>query len=219
MPPNRPNLSKIASTAIPKDHDKLHAPSAFRNREAIIDAIGPFIPSSGKALEIASGTGEHVPRYAAVFPNIIWQPTDIEPDRLKSIAAHTIESGLDNILLPIFLDACNPGWAVDNMGQDVIILSNLLHLISEPEMQALISQAALALSENGVFLIYGPFMHGTNFASDDDKAFHESLQNKYPEIGYKAFQAVQSAQMQAELEVLEPINMPSNNFILVAKKK
>ncbi len=219
MPPNRPNLSKIASTAIPQDGHKLHAPSALRNRDAIIRAIRPFMPATGNALEIASGTGEHVPHYGAAFPNILWQPTDIESDRLKSITARAAESGLGNILPARFLDATQAGWASAHSGQDVIILSNLLHLISKAETQTLIAQAALALSGNGVFLIYGPFMRGKNFASAGDQDFHKALQSKHPEIGYKSLQSIQMMQTNAGLEVLDVIEMPSNNLILVARNK
>jgi len=211
-------LPSTASVAHPVDGAKLHAPSAMRNRDAIADAMRAFVPTQGKALEIASGTGEHVVRYAAAFPALVWQPTDIETARLASITAWSAESGLPNIRPAKLLDATVSGWAADHSGQDLINLSNLLHLISEHEVQVLVSQAALALASAGVFLVYGPFLRGTEFASESDREFHESLRGKDADIGYKSFQDIQSMQKQAGLVPLEPVEMPSNNMLLVARK-
>jgi len=218
MPPNRPNLSKIASTAMPGENGKMHAPSALRNRDAITTAIKPFMPGSGTALEIASGTGEHVIRYAKEFPDIIWQPSDIENDRLESIAAWSSEIGLINILAPVFLDAAQAGWPQTHANLDVIILSNLLHLIRDAEALTIISEASRALAPNGVFLIYGPFRRGDNFASASDKNFHERLRNTSAEIGYKSFQFIQTAVTRAGLTNIDAVEMPSNNLLLVARK-
>lgn len=218
MTKNRRTLPSTASVAIPKANGKLHAPSAARNRDAITEAIRRFMPSRGQALEIASGTGEHVVRYAAAFPAVTWQPTDVEAERLESIAAWSLETGLPNILVPQILDATLEGWAVRHKGQNLIILSNLLHLISEPEALTLISQSAKALAPGGVFLIYGPFLRDTEFASESDRSFDESLRGKDPDIGYKSFASVQSTLVRAGLSTPEPIEMPSNNLILAGRK-
>lgn len=212
------NLPDTASVAIPDDNGKLHAPSAARNVAAILQAIRPFVPSNGNALEIASGTGEHMMRYAAAFPNLTWQPTDIEQARLDSIAVWSGDANLSNILAPKLLDATVGGWASEYAGQDLIILSNLLHLISVSEAETVITQLAEALASGGISLIYGPFLRGTKFASEGDRKFHESLCHQNPEIGYKPFQFVQDAQTAAGLSVLDAIEMPANNLLLVARK-
>lgn len=218
MSNKRRKLPETASVAIAKDDGKLHAPSALRNVGGILHAIREFMPESGKALEIASGTGEHIVRYAAAFPDLVWQPTDVEADRLNSIAAWSSETGLPNILAPQILDATVDGWAGMWAGQNLIILSNLLHLISDTEARTLISQTAAALAPGGIFLIYGPFLRHTEFASESDREFHQSLRNKDPEIGYKSLQWTQKAQSDAGLIPLNPIEMPVNNLLLAARK-
>ncbi len=218
MPKNCPNLAATVSTALPRAKNKLHAPSALRNRAAIVEAIRDFMPMRGKALEIASGTGEHVPCYGAAFPNIMWQPSDIEQDRLQSIAAWTADSGLGNICAPVFLNAAKGGWAAEHSGQDVIILSNLLHLISAAKAQIVIEESAKALLAGGIFLIYGPFLRGAEFASAGDQNFHESLRIKHSDIGYKSFQEIQSVMISAGLKISDPIEMPSHNLILIGRK-
>jgi len=218
MSPNRPNLSKIASTAHAGEDGKLHAPSAIRNRDAIIEMIRRFMPANGKALEIASGTGEHVICYAKTFPDIVWQPTDIETGRLESIAAWTSESGLPNILAPVFLDASQAGWHDTHSKLDVIILSNLLHLISKPEALIIIAEASQALAPNGIFLIYGPFLRGKVFASESDRQFDKSLRNTAADIGYKSFQFIQTALAEAGMTNHDPVEMPANNLLLAAQR-
>lgn len=217
MSAKRLNLPDTASVVIPDKNGKLHAPSVARNVEAILQAIQPFVPATGNALEIASGTGEHMMRYAAAFPNVTWQPTDIDQARLDSVAAWTDEDDLPNVLTPKLLDATISGWASECVAQDLIILSNLLHLISAAEAKTVITQSAQALASGGISLIYGPFLRGTKFASEGDQKFHESLQSQDPEIGYKSFQFVQNLQANAGLIALETVEMPANNLLLVAR--
>lgn len=218
MSAKRRKLPNTASVAVPGTGGKLHAPSAARNVEAIVQAIRAFVPATGTALEVASGTGEHIVRHAAAYPNMIWQPTDIASDRLDSIAAWIKDEDFPNILAPKELDATSIGWASEWSGQDLIIVSNLLHLISEGEARNIISQSAQALNPGGILLIYGPFLRGTNFASDADRTFNDSLRNQDAEIGYKSFQFIQNAQVDAGLTLLGPTEMPSNNLLLAAQK-
>lgn len=218
MTDTRRKLPPTASFATAKAGGKLSAPSAVRNKEAIVRAITRYMPARGKALEIASGTGEHVVHFAAAFPGLIWQPTDVEATRLASIAAWSSGAGQGNILPPIALDASVNGWAETQGGQDVIILSNLLHLISAAEAATVVSEAARALASNGVLLIYGPFMRGSDFASEGDEQFHNSLTASAPEIGYKSFQDVQNQLGEAGLSPAAPIEMPASNLVLVAVK-
>ncbi len=213
-PPRK--LPKTASIAIPQDGAKLHAPSAARNIEPILQALTPLVPPSGRALEIASGTGEHVARYAAAFPQLQWQPTDIEPARLASIDAWG--AGLSNLLPAKHLDASQQGWADRRPLQDLILFSNLLHLISDAEAETVLGEAAQALAPDGLFIVYGPFLRGANFASAADQRFHESLRAQDADIGYKSVQWVQNTLREAELQPAPPIDMPASNLLLVAKK-
>jgi len=218
MPDSRRKLPVTASVAKPAAGGKLSAPSALRNRQAIVQAIRPLMPVSGTALEIASGTGEHVVHYATAFEGIMWLPTELAGDRLASIRAWCDESGQPNILPPRFLDAANPGWAGGFAGQDVIIFSNLLHLVSDAEAGSVLTEAAQALAVGGVLLVYGPFLRGAMFASENDQRFHESLRASDPNIGYKSFQAIQGILSECGLAVADPVEMPANNLLLTARK-
>ncbi len=217
MPTDRP-LPKTASVALPANNGKLHAPSAARNGGAIITALTGLVPQKGRALEIASGTGEHMLRLATAFPALSWQPTDIDPARLTSIKAWCDEAGLSNVKPPVMLNAGIVGWAENMAGQNLVFLSNLLHLISEKEAGIVVAEAAKALAPDGVFIVYGPFLRGTAYASPADQHFDESLRASAPDIGYKSYETIQRLQAEAGLTPLFPLDMPANNLLLAARK-
>ncbi len=211
-------LPETASIALPGEGARLYAPSAERNAPFICDLLESISPASGNALEIASGTGQHVVAFAARLPGLHWQPSDIEALRLASIDAHAAAAGLSNIAPAIPLDATAPGWGALHGGQSLIVLVNLLHLISEAEAQAVIIGAASALKPEGKFVIYGPFMRAGELTSDGDVAFHASLQAQDPEIGYKDDFDMMDLLQEAGLEMCDVIEMPANNLALIAQK-
>lgn len=214
----RLNLPDTASIANQQSGGRLSAPSALRNVDAILGVCRNHLPKHGRVLEIASGTGQHILRLGNEFPHLEWQPSDIDAERRASVQSWQKSEGSDNVLAPIELDATAPGWADKVNGYDVILLANLLHLISRVEAETVVKQAANALVPGGICLFYGPFKRGDDFASEGDKAFHDSLSGQDPEIGYKSFEQVQEWQQTGGLKPALPIGMPANNLMLVARK-
>ncbi|GAA6180177.1 DUF938 domain-containing protein [Shimia sp. NS0008-38b] len=210
----RLNLPASASVAIPQDGGKLFAPSAARNTQPLVDALVELLPSEGTVLEIASGTGQHVVAFAEAFPNLTWQPTEADPNRLASIQAYVSESGFTNILPPHHLDATVADWGNDLPAKNAIFLSNLLHLISAEEAHTLVAQAARALAPGGLLLIYGPFKRGDILVSEGDRSFDASLRGQDPKIGYKSDQTVLSWGEANGLMAATPKQMPANNLLL-----
>lgn len=207
-----------ASIATPSEGGRLCAPSAERNRQPLCDLLAKFAPESGTALEIASGTGQHVIAFAARLPGLTWQPTEPDPARRASIDSYVSEAGLPNLRPARDLDAATPGWGAAHRGQSLIVLVNLLHLISTAEAQILIGEAARALAPGGRFLVYGPFMRAGELTSEGDERFHASLRAQDPEIGYKDdFDVLDWAQA-AGLSPLEIVEMPANNLAIVLQK-
>lgn len=193
---------------------KLDAPSTALNAAPILRALGPVLPSRGAALEIASGTGQHVVALAREFPGITWTPSEIALDRIASIQAWSAEADLPNLKRPVLLDACSPGWSQSHGPVDVLVTVNLLHLISDAEMAVLLDQAALAVAPGGLFAIYGPFLRDGRSTSPGDAAFHSSLQDQDPAIGYKDVDDV--ADIMAALGFAsDRVEMPANNLMLL----
>ncbi|TCL00386.1 uncharacterized protein DUF938 [Shimia isoporae] len=216
--PRRLNLPDSASVATPEEDGKLFAPSAARNVDAITALLSEIAPAQGNALEIASGTGQHVVHFAKTLPDIDWQPTEVDPSRRASISAYLAEANLPNVSAPIELDATASDWGIKHAGQDLITLCNLLHLVSETEAKTLVAEAASALAPGGLLMIYGPFKRGDTLTSDGDLSFDESLRAQDPEIGYKSDETVQRWGETAGLTRLPPREMPANNLALLWRK-
>ncbi len=212
------SVPPTASVVAASDGDKLHAPAAARNADALCELLNAQAPKQGKALELASGTGQHVVVFASALPDLSWQPTDVEDARLRSIDAYVAEAGLHNVAPAQRLDATRDGWADDFGGQDFILLVNLLHLIPKTGARMLISEAARALSPGGRVMIYGPFMQNGELTSEGDRNFHASLTAHDPQIGYKDAANVLEWMSEAGLHPAEPFRMPANNLALMAER-
>ena len=214
----RRTLPPTASVAHAGEGAKLHAPSAERNAAAIAAALCEIAPETGRALEIASGTGQHVVAFAAAMPGLIWQPTEIDAARRASIDAYAAEAGLPNLRAAMALDATEAGWGKAQSGQALIVLINLLHLISAPEARQIIGEAAQALAPGGSFAVYGPFLRDGQATSEGDARFHASLTAQDPAIGYKDLSEVEGWLRAAGLTLHPVRQMPANNLFLLAER-
>ena len=194
---------------------RISAPSALRNRDAITAELTRIAPKHGRALKIASGTGEHVIRFAAAMPGLEWQPTDPDPTRRASVAAWVTDAGLTNISPALHLDAARPGWAKDHGPADLIVLINLLHLISMPEVATVLAEVAKALAQGGRFALYGPFLRDGQATSQGDADFDAVLRAQDPAIGYKDMADVIAMLQSHGLTHADTIAMPANNLLLV----
>lgn len=197
------------------DDGRLFAPAAARNTDAIVAALTPLLPSSGYALEVASGTGEHVIALAKTCPGLIWQPTDIDDERLESIAAWTAHSSLPNVAPPLHYNAVETTWPGPPM--DAVFLSNLTHLISEDDAKTLLAHLASALAPGGLLAIYGPFKRGAAYASEGDARFDASIRAERPDAGYKDIGWVENQLASHRLRHQDTIAMPANNLLTLWK--
>ncbi len=198
---------------------RLSAPAALRNRAAITAALAAIAPAKGRALEIASGTGEHVVTFAPAMPGLHWHPTDPAPERRLSIAAWTAAVPSPNIIAPpLDLDACDPGWAAALGPFDLIFLANLLHLVTAPQALTCLTEMAAATAPRGIAAVYGPFLRDGRTTSEGDAAFHARLSAETPGTGYKDLAWVQGVWGAAGLVPDPPLDLPANNLLLSARK-
>ena len=214
----RQKLPPTASVVHKTRLGQLHSPAAERNVRDIVRVVCEYSPSSGNALEIASGTGQHIVELAAALPSLIWQPSDVDPDRLVSITARSSEKQLANLLPPINLDVTTTDWADLCPKQDFILLVNLLHLVSDDEVELIIAGISQSLKPRGRCIIYGPFMRNGVLISVGDEEFHRSLIEADPEIGYKDDQWILGLFEEHGLGTVEVVEMPANNLAFVLQK-
>ena len=215
---HRHNLPKTASIVSHESNGRLYATSAVRNAEHIIKLVKQTASNPGNALEIASGTGQHVVKLASALPFLNWQPSDVDEARLKSIRCWSDDQNLANLKPPCLLDATEEGWGAKHHSQDLILLVNLLHLISTKETEILVKEIFKALTSNGLSIIYGPFMRSGKLISKCDMEFHDSLINTDPDLGYKNDVNMLNLFSQIGLIHLCTKKMPANNLAFILQK-
>jgi len=211
-------LPPSASVAHATEGAKLHAPAAARNAAALTDLLRKHAPHSGTALEIASGTGQHLAAFAAALPGLTWYPTEIDAARRASIDAHVAEAGLTNAAPAAPLDATAPGWGAIQHPKDLIVLINLLHLIAQPQVDTLITETAEALAPGGLLVLYGPFRRAGKLTSAGDAQFDAQLRAADPAIGYKDDLDIARGLSDAGLSPIDSLQMPANNLAFLAGK-
>ena len=197
--------------------ERRSAPAAQRNREPIAEVLADWLPKRGLVLEIASGTGEHAVHFAERFPNLQWQPSDLHPDALRSIAAWREESRLPNLREPIALDAAKPDWPLDQA--DAMLSINMVHISPWASALGLIDGAARLLAEGAPLILYGPWLKDDIPTVDSNLAFDADLKRRDPQWGLRRVEDFAAAAARHALALEEFRQMPANNLILLFRKQ
>ncbi len=204
-------------------HDPQHSPAAERNRQPILQALRNVLPAEGAALEIASGTGQHVAWFAAGLPGWVWQPSDAQADGFASIEWWCSEASVANVKRAVVLDVMVPRWPSDgaefSVKFDAIYCANMLHISPWRTCAALMLGAARYLAPDGALITYGPYLEWDVPTSQGNLDFDISLRETNPEWGIRALDDVTPQAALARLRLSARIEMPANNLMLVFKRE
>ena len=196
----------------PSAEAKRTAPATERNRDAITHVLKGYLPAQGRVLEIASGTGEHIVHFAAQFPHLTWQPSDSDPLALASIAAWRAESGGDNLLAPVEVDAA-ADWQVQDIS--AILCINMVHISPWEATKGLMRNAGRLLPKGGVLYVYGPFRQQNRPTAPSNEEFDRNLKSRNSQWGLRLVEDVaQEASLHA-LHLDQIIEMPENTLSLL----
>jgi SAM-dependent methyltransferase len=200
-----------------RDGDGRHfSPSAARNSGPIREVLERVLPKSGTALEIGSGTGEHVVCFAKALPGLVWQPSDPNPASRASIAAWTAVEGLANIHAPVAIDTRQAIWDVEKHAPFAAVVSlNMIHIAPWGSALGLLAGAGRLLGPDGVFYLYGPFMWGGEHTAPSNAAFDADLKRRDPRWGVRDIDDLIGEAAPHGLGLREVIEMPANNLSLV----
>ncbi len=194
------------------------SPAADRNKQPILDVLRMVLPRHGNALEIASGTGQHVAWFAAGLPGWAWQPSDAQPDGFDSINAWVAEQGeqgVRNVRAPVVIDVMAPNWLPDQQLFDLIYCANMLHISPWATCAALLRGSAQHLAPAGKLVTYGPYLEDEVPTSPGNLAFDQSLRERNPAWGIRRIEDVKAQAAKAGLTLLTRHAMPANNLLLV----
>jgi SAM-dependent methyltransferase len=214
---SRPKESCMLRTrAGRRDAGGLCAPAAERNKGPILEVLRRVLPECGLALEIASGTGQHVVHFARALPDLAWQPTERDPAMQASIAAWVGREGLANIRLPLALEVASHPWPIE--GADAVLCINMIHIAPWSATTELMAGAARVLPRNGVLVLYGPYRRFGRHTADSNAAFDADLRATDPEWGVRDLESVVEVALHHGLEAGEVVPMPANNHVVVLRK-
>jgi cyclopropane fatty-acyl-phospholipid synthase-like methyltransferase len=191
---------------------RLFAPAAARNREPILAALRVHLPPSGTVLEVASGSGEHIVYLAEALPNLMWQPTDLAPERRASIDAWAHAAGLTNVLPALPLDAAAAEWAVTSA--DVVLCINMIHIAPSAATAGLLTGAASVLPPDGLLALYGPFRRAGQTLEPSNAAFDADLRSRNPDWGLRVLEEVAESAARAGFAAPVVQAMPANNLMV-----
>jgi SAM-dependent methyltransferase len=192
---------------------------AERNKQPILDVLRQVLPASGRALEIASGTGQHVAWFGAHLPQWNWQPTDLTAEWFDAITARIAQAQLGNVRPPRLLDVMAAHWlSADAQGRphfELIYCANMLHIAPWATCAALMLGADRHLAPGGRLVTYGPYLEDEVVTSQGNLAFDKSLRERDPSWGIRRREDVEQEARRAGLRLTQRFAMPANNLLLV----
>src|SRR5687768_3599241 len=196
--------------------DALSSPSFPRNRDPILAGLTRVVPKRGTVLATASGSGEHAVYFAAALPSLLWQPTDLDPVALRSIAAHRAAARLPNVRPALQLDASARSWPVEHA--DAIVAINMLHISPWRAAEGLMAGAGRVLRPGGVLYLYGPYKENGIHMALSNAVFDESLRAGSPEWGVRDVTDLVELARAHDLTFAERVSMLANNLSLIFRR-
>ena len=197
------------------DEDRLYFPATERNRDAILDVLAPWLANVKQALEVASGSGQHVAHWAPRFPHVTWTPSDLDPSHRRSIATWT--ANMENVATPLELDATAASGA--EIGPvDLVFCANMIHIAPWEACLGLLARAAEILAPGGTLILYGPFTEDGHHNAESNAQFDESLRSRDPSWGIRDLNEVMATAADHDLVFDTKTAMPANNFTVVFQR-
>jgi SAM-dependent methyltransferase len=221
MPAHVAEFGKVRKP--PEPDGRLDAPAFHRNHDAIWSVISPFLQArTGDALEVGSGSGQHVAAFAQATPEIVWWPSDVNTKHLASIAAWRAHAQLPNLRAPTPIDLLDADWDLKRRGLPrefmAIVCINVLHIAPWPVSQQILAGAARHLRRDGRLFVYGPFMRDGEHTAPSNAEFDAGLRTANPEWGVRDIADLAAVADRSGLRLSDSVAMPANNFVLVFER-
>ena len=194
----------------------VESPAAERNKQPILEVLETVLPRSGTVLEIASGTGQHVVHFARALPNLVWQPTDFDPELRAAAAARVAAAALDNLLPPLRLDVLDASWPVIEAG--AVLCINMIHISPWAATPALLRGSARLLGPRAPLILYGPFKRAGLHTAASNEAFDASLRARNADWGVRDLDDVAGCAREHGFELADVVAMPANNLTVVLER-
>lgn len=194
---------------------KPYAEACVKNGPPILDVLRQRLPEHGRVLEIASGTGQHAIYFGEALPNIEWQTSDLK-EMHSGIRQWLDGARLENVLSPLSLDVMADVWPEPNY--DAVFSANSAHIMPVEAVEEMFIGVARVLNQGGFFFLYGPFMYGGEHCGDSNYLFDCWLKSNDSQRGLRDVDWLREIATKVNLSLVEDIEMPINNRVLVWRR-
>lgn len=196
--------------------DLPYSSAAERNAEPILAVLRDVLPARGTVLEIASGTGQHVVRFAEALPGLTFKPSDRSEESVVATRERIARAGLSNVRDPSLLDVEDRPWPIERA--DAVVCINMIHISPSSALPALLEGAAAVLPAGAPLVLYGPFVREDVKTAPSNVAFDRDLKRRDPAWGLRDLGDVSREAEAWGLREARVLDMPANNIAVVFRR-
>ncbi len=192
--------------------DKPYAEYAARNAAPILEVLSREFRDCTRVLEIGSGTGQHAVAFAAALGHLFWQTSDLDENH-AGVNAWIDAEQLENIGRPLSVDVRQAEVEAD--GYDAVYSSNTAHIMGIDAVERMFSLVGVALRDQGVFCLYGPFRCDGRFNTESNAEFDTDLRGRDPVMGIRDLEKLDEFAVANGMQRQQLYAVPSNNYVAV----
>lgn len=208
--------------------EKLIYPAASRNKEPILQVLKRFIICDHEQtedetplfVEISSGSGQHIAHFAPHFPNVKFQPTEVDENLFGSLMYYTQNCPTKNILKPLLVDIrsnlSNYGFKRNSI--DYMYNANMIHISPFECTIGLFENAGAYLKPDALMITYGPYSKDGVITPESNIQFDASLRTRDPSWGLRDINDLIKLGEENNMSLIDTVEMPANNKTLIWKR-
>jgi len=191
-----------------------------KNAKPVIDGLSLFLAGTdGTALEIGSGTGQHILAFAQAFPALQWLPSEHDAIHRHSIDAwRSFSNAATSKALAIDAAGDWSGPLANQLPLSLVLSLNVIHIAPVSVLDGILAGAGQCLKTGGYLVFYGPFTENGTHTGDGNALFDTRLRADNPAWGVRDVQAIIAQAGPLGLRHHDLIEMPSNNRLLVLRR-
>lgn len=220
--------------------------SAKRNSPHILQALQQLFCATTvglRAVDTASGTGQHCAFVAPHFPNITFQPTEFDRRMLPSISAYAADCATHNVCPAMFVDVQQPlaewgrnpatvGPYLDGSAAgphrdfaayageiDYMLNINMIHISPLECTAGLFANAGALLRPGGLLVTYGAYGQDGRLTPESNRVFDEHLRSMDARYGVRDLGMLARMAAAQGLRLESVLDMPANNKVCAWRRE